>query len=115
MIRSQNEIENIVTMYQINPAKLLGQNFLLVHGYMRHVEQKHKIMITNDIIQFIYILYLPILIIDENKTIELESDKLHDYSSIIIEKNGCLTTNEWNPKTKTGGKLYLQIINNIIL
>eukprot|EP01084_Bolivina_argentea_P287102 492596_1 len=46
---------------------------------------------------------------------ELKSDVLHDYSSIIIEKDGCLTTNEWNPKIRHGGKLYLKILNDLIL
>eukprot|EP01084_Bolivina_argentea_P151188 263905_1 len=50
----------------------------------------------------------PDLIINKGETVELKSDELYVFNNITIKENGILTT-------KNGGKLFLKILNNLIL
>ena len=50
-----------------------------------------------------------------NRLIELKSDTLYEFDNILIKSYGEITTNEYDSKTKKGGKLFLKIKNKIEL
>ena len=55
------------------------------------------------------------LIIKQNEKKILKSDHEYEFTSIIIENGGYLTTNEWQSQKKCGGKLIISVMLYFII
>ncbi len=56
------------------------------------------------------------LLIKQNETKTLQSDKRYEFTSVVIESNAILTVNEWvNSKVGTGGRLLIEAMTYFII